>query len=39
MSDTVVVAGTYLISYGLILGYAVYLHIRRRRVSGPAAEH
>jgi hypothetical protein len=31
MSETVVVAGTYLISYALIVGYAVYLHIRRRR--------
>jgi hypothetical protein len=38
MSDTVVVAGTYLISYGLIVGYAVYLHIRRRRAAGPAAD-
>lgn len=36
MSDTLVVAGTYLISYGLILGYAVYLHIRRKRATGPA---
>jgi len=35
MSDTIVVAGTYLISYGLILGYAVYLHIRRRRAGNP----
>jgi len=33
MSDTVVVVGTFLISYGLILGYAVYLQIRRRRVE------
>jgi hypothetical protein len=33
MSDTLVVAGTYLISYGLILGYAVYLHLRRRRAQ------
>jgi hypothetical protein len=31
MSETLVVAGTYLISYGLIVGYAVYLHFRRRR--------
>ncbi len=31
MSETVVVAGTYLISYGLIVGYAIYLHIRRKR--------
>lgn len=34
MSDTIVVAGTFLISYGLIVGYAVYLHIRRRRATG-----
>lgn len=34
MSDTVIVAGTYLISYGLIVGYAVYLHLRRRRAGG-----
>ncbi len=34
MSDTVIVAGTYLISYGLILGYAIYLHLRRRRAGG-----
>ena len=33
MSDTLVVVGTYLISYGLILGYAVYLHLRRRRAQ------
>jgi hypothetical protein len=33
MSENLVVAGTYLISYGLILGYAVYLHIRRRRAE------
>lgn len=31
MSETVIVAGTYLISYALILGYAVHLHLRRRR--------
>lgn len=34
MSDTMVVAGTYLLSYGAIAGYAVYLHIRRRRAGG-----
>lgn len=34
MSDTIVVAGTYIISYGLIIAYAVYLHIRRRRATG-----
>lgn len=31
MSETAVVAGTYLISYASIVGYAVYLHMRRRR--------
>lgn len=34
MSDSIVVAGTYLISYGAIVGYAVYLHLRRRRAGG-----
>lgn len=33
MSETIVVAGTYLISYALIVGYAVYLHVRRRRAT------
>lgn len=33
MSDTLVVAGTYLICYGMFLGYAVYLHRRRRRAG------
>ena len=33
MSEDLVVAGTYLISYGLIVGYGVYLHIRRRRTD------
>lgn len=33
MSETVVVVGTYVISYGLILGYAIYLHVRRRRAE------
>lgn len=33
MSETVVVAGTFLISYAVILGYAVYLHIRRGRAG------
>lgn len=35
MSETVVVVGTFVISYGLIVAYAVYLHRRRRRVAGP----
>ena len=34
MSDSIVVAGTDLISYSAILGYAVYLHLRRRRAGG-----
>lgn len=33
MSETVVVTATYLICYGVILGYAVYLHLRRRRAE------
>jgi hypothetical protein len=33
MSETVVVAGTYLISYALVVAYAVYLHVRRRRAT------
>jgi hypothetical protein len=33
MSETVIVAGTFLISYALIIGYAVYLHLRRRRTE------
>lgn len=31
MSETFVVVGTFLISYALIIGYTVYLHLRRRR--------
>ncbi len=34
MSDQAIVIGTYVISYGAILGYAAYLHLRRRRVKG-----
>jgi hypothetical protein len=33
MSETFVVAGTYLISYSLVVAYAVYLHVRRRRAE------
>lgn len=33
MSETAVVALTFGISYGLILVYAVYLHLRRRRAG------
>ena len=32
MSETAVVAITFVISYGLIITYAVYLHIRRTRI-------
>lgn len=34
MSETVVVALTFVISYGLVAAYAVLLHLRRRRVEG-----
>jgi hypothetical protein len=34
MSDQLIVLGTFMISYGVIIGYAVYLHIRRRRAEG-----
>lgn len=30
MSDTAVVAVTFVVSYGAILGYAIYLHMRGR---------
>jgi hypothetical protein len=33
MSETVVVAGTFLVVYGLIGAYALYLHLRRRRAA------
>jgi hypothetical protein len=33
MSDTVVVAGVFVISYGMIIAYSVYLHLRRRRTT------
>jgi hypothetical protein len=35
MSETVVVVGTFFISYGMIFVYALYLHRRRRKVAGP----
>jgi hypothetical protein len=35
MSDTVVVVGVFVVSYGLIVAYSVYLHLRRRRAVGP----
>lgn len=31
MSDQVIVVGTFLIAYAVILGYAAYLHRRWRR--------
>ncbi len=34
MSDQLIVLGTFLISYGAIIGYAAYLHLRRRRAGG-----
>ena len=33
MSDQVVVILTFVASYGAIVGYASYLHIRRKRVG------
>ena len=33
MSDSAIVIGTFLISYGVIIGYATYLHLRRRRAG------
>ncbi len=30
MSDTAVVAIAFIVSYGLILGYALFLHVRSR---------
>lgn len=33
MSDQLIVLGTFLISYGTIIGYAAYVHLRRRRAG------
>jgi hypothetical protein len=33
MSDQLIVVGTFVISYGVIFGYATYLHLRRRRAG------
>jgi hypothetical protein len=33
MSETVVVAATFILSYGVIGVYAIYLHLRRCRVD------
>jgi hypothetical protein len=34
MSDNLIVVGTFVVSYGAIVGYAAYLHLRRRRAGG-----
>lgn len=33
MSDTAIVVVTFLISYGLIAGYAIYLHLASREIG------
>jgi len=33
MSDQLIVVGTFVISYGVVVGYAAYLHLRRRRAG------
>ena len=33
MSDQLIVLGTFFISYGAVVGYATYLHLRRRRAG------
>lgn len=33
MSETVVVAGTFLLSYAAVAIYAAYLHVRRSRAD------
>jgi hypothetical protein len=33
MSDTLVVVVTYVVVYGSTLGYAAYLHVRRKRAE------
>lgn len=33
MSETVVVAGVFVVSYGLIVAYAMYLHRRRHKAG------
>lgn len=33
MSDQLIVIGTFALSYAVILGYAVRLHLRRRRLE------
>ena len=34
MSDQLIVIGTYVLSYAVIVGSAVHLTLRRRRVKG-----
>ena len=34
MSDQIIVIGTFVVSYAAIVGYAGYLHLRRRRAKG-----
>lgn len=34
MSDQLIVIGTFAICYAAIFGYAVHLHLRRRRAKG-----
>lgn len=33
MSETTIVVLTFLLSYGLIIGYAAYLHLRLRKAQ------
>lgn len=33
MSDALIVVGTYAIVYGATVGYAAYLHLRRKRAG------
>lgn len=34
MSDQTIVTLTFLLSYGAVLAYAAYLHLRHRRAGG-----
>lgn len=34
MSETLIVSASFVLSYGLIAAYAVYLHRRRRKTGG-----
>jgi hypothetical protein len=33
MSDQVIVIGTFVVSFAVVIGYAARLHLRRRRVK------